>query len=98
MWPRRSSSAWGADTEDHRELHASWAKSADIYVDSMDAVRVGDLRAWIRDGRITPADLRDLTTLLREGPRHGHNHPRVFISSGAALLDNLSIAWMQNGA
>jgi len=88
----------GADTEDHRELHASWAASADVYVDSMDAVRVGDLRAWIRDGHITPADLRDLTSLLREGPRHGHSRPRVFISAGSALLDNLSIAYMQNGA
>lgn len=88
----------GADTEDHRELHASWAASADVYVDSLDALRVGDLRAWMARGLITPADVRDLTSLLREGPRHGHSHPRVFISSGSALLDNLSVAYMENGA
>jgi len=88
----------GADTVDHRELHASWAANADVYVDSLEALRVGDLRAWMANGLLTPADVRDLTSLLREGPRHGHSHPRVFISSGSALLDNLSVAYMQSGA
>jgi ornithine cyclodeaminase/alanine dehydrogenase-like protein (mu-crystallin family) len=83
----------GADTEDQRELDSSCA-TAEIYTDSGDSVRVGDLRAWIADGAIVPADVTDLLTLLREGPRMPSRGPRIFISTGSALFDNLTIAYL----
>lgn len=84
----------GADTETQRELDPAWARAADIYVDSFDSLRFGDLGAWSAAGLIAPEGLVDLLGLLRNGPRPAPGRQRVFISTGSALLDNLTIGYL----
>jgi len=84
----------GADTEEQRELASSWAQASDLYCDVLDSLRVGDLKAWQEEGVVQPHDLMDLLTLLKNGPRARNGKPRVFISTGSALFDNLTIAYL----
>jgi len=87
----------GADTHDQRELDAGWASAADLYADSADAHHVGDLAAWRREHRFEPAQATDLLTLLRCGTCYEHDR-RVFISTGSALFDNITIAYLEQAA
>lgn len=84
----------GADTEEQRELESSWAQVADIYVDTLDSARVGDLSAWILEGATLGKNLVDLLTLVGKGPRKLDGRPRVFVSTGSALFDNLTITYI----
>lgn len=83
----------GADTEDQHELAAAWASIAEIYFDGPDCLQVGDLRAWRSAGLIAENNLTSLLELWRGGPRSS-DRPRIFISTGSALLDNLTIAYL----
>lgn len=86
----------GADIDCQRELDDAWPACADLFVDTADSVRYGDLKAWLTEGRIDAGRLRDFFSLLQEGV--GGNRPRVFISTGSALFDNLTIAYLlRNG-
>jgi ornithine cyclodeaminase/alanine dehydrogenase-like protein (mu-crystallin family) len=83
----------GADSEDQHELAPAWASAADIYFDGPDCLQVGDIRAWRSAGFIAEDNLTSLLDLWRNGPR-ASNRPRIFISTGCALLDNLTIAYL----
>lgn len=83
----------GADSEEHRELSSAWASRADIYVDVLDSVHVGDLRAWIAEGAISADEVLPLLRLLAGGPKESPR-TRVFISTGSAMFDNLTIAYL----
>jgi ornithine cyclodeaminase/alanine dehydrogenase-like protein (mu-crystallin family) len=87
----------GADSEEQRELDSAWASRADVYVDVLDSALVGDLRAWIAEGMISPAQVTPLLRLLRDGPQE-FTRPRVFISTGSAMFDNLTIAFLLDQA
>jgi len=82
----------GADTDFQHELDASWANRADLCVDTRDSARFGDLRQWLADGLIRPDDLRDLFDVLRGRPAAGG--PCLFVSTGSALFDNLTMAYL----
>jgi ornithine cyclodeaminase/alanine dehydrogenase-like protein (mu-crystallin family) len=84
----------GADTLSQRELHSSWAEAGDVYVDSLDSTEVGDLRAWLAEGVITRDRLVDLLGLFRKAARRDSRPTQIFISTGSALLDNLTIAYL----
>lgn len=84
----------GADTYSQRELDASWAALPSIWVDTLDSLEVGDLKAWIAEGHAIPP-LRDFEDLMRNDPS-GEPWPRLFISTGSALFDNLTIAYLLN--
>jgi ornithine cyclodeaminase/alanine dehydrogenase-like protein (mu-crystallin family) len=84
----------GADTDYQRELDPAWAKVADIFVDTLDCARFGDLNSWQDDGLIDTAKLVDLFQLLRAGEPCDTNRPRVFVSTGSALFDNLTIGYL----
>lgn len=83
----------GADAPRQHELSREWAAVADIYVDSFDGFAVGDLLEWCHDGLIQRDSVIDLLSLYRNGPRPG-TRPRVFISTGSALFDNLTISYI----
>jgi ornithine cyclodeaminase/alanine dehydrogenase-like protein (mu-crystallin family) len=83
----------GADTEDQHELAPAWASAADIYFDGPDCLQVGDLRTWRSAGLIADDNLTSLLDLWRNGPRTSER-TRIFISTGSALLDNLTIAYL----
>lgn len=83
----------GADSESQRELPSAWA-AGDVYVDTLDSVRVGDLRAWLAEGVITSDQIVDLLGVLRAGPSPSTGRPRIFISTGSALFDNLTIGYL----
>lgn len=84
----------GADTFEQRELDSTWSALPEIVVDTLDALEVGDLRAWAREGARLPK-LRTLLGLYTEP--QGVAQARLFISSGSALLDNLSLNWIVGG-
>src|SRR5262245_27286636 len=86
----------GADAPLQHELSCEWAGVADVYVDTLDGFGVGDLREWSRDGLVQRNAVIDLLTLYRDGPRAG-TRPRVFISTGSALFDNLTISYILDG-
>lgn len=83
----------GADTYDQHELDPAWARVAGIYVDAYDSLRFGDLLAWRRAGLLAPRAVRDLLSAVANGPRRGDG-PRIFISTGSALFDNLTAAYL----
>jgi ornithine cyclodeaminase/alanine dehydrogenase-like protein (mu-crystallin family) len=83
----------GADAEELHELDSSWASRADVYVDVLDSIHIGDLCAWIAAGKISSAEVIPLLRLLREGPKDP-GRTRVFISTGSAMFDNLTIAYL----
>jgi ornithine cyclodeaminase/alanine dehydrogenase-like protein (mu-crystallin family) len=83
----------GADAPLQHELSREWTGVADVYVDTLDGFGVGDLLEWSQDGLVQRNAVIDLLTLYRDGPRAG-TRPRVFISTGSALFDNLTISYM----
>jgi ornithine cyclodeaminase/alanine dehydrogenase-like protein (mu-crystallin family) len=86
----------GADAPMQHELSRGWAAAADVYVDTLDGFGVGDLLEWCHDGLIQRDSVIDLLSLYRNGPRPG-TRPRVFISTGSALFDNLTISYILEG-
>jgi ornithine cyclodeaminase/alanine dehydrogenase-like protein (mu-crystallin family) len=83
----------GADIDTQSELDPAWARYADIYCDSLDSLRFGDLRAWSEAGRIDAVEVTGLLESLRQPPPESAR-PRVFISTGHALLDNLTACYL----
>ncbi len=83
----------GADTDSQSELARGWATEARTYVDMVDSARYGDLKRWLEEGLLTPEELIDLPCLLRDGPGDTSGR-KVFISTGSALMDNLTIAYL----
>ena len=86
----------GADAAAQRELTDAWAGRAALWVDSADAVNYGDLLAWRRAGLIDDTAPPDLLTLLSKPPAAGPW--RLFVSTGCALYDNLTAAYLLGGA
>jgi hypothetical protein len=63
-------------------------------MDGPDCLRLGDLLAWSTAGLIQKENLIPLLELWRNPPRTESKGTRVFISTGSALLDNLTIAYL----
>jgi ornithine cyclodeaminase/alanine dehydrogenase-like protein (mu-crystallin family) len=84
----------GADTEDQHEVGASWANLVDVYVDTLDSLRVGDLREWAGLGAIDTDGVTDLVQLVRGGKASRGERTCLFVSTGSALLDNLTIDYL----
>jgi ornithine cyclodeaminase/alanine dehydrogenase-like protein (mu-crystallin family) len=85
----------GADIDLQTELDPAWAQAADIYVDTMDTTRFGDLKAWLSQGLIKNADISDFSALLADGPIPTvANRHRLFVSTGSALFDNLTLEYL----
>jgi ornithine cyclodeaminase/alanine dehydrogenase-like protein (mu-crystallin family) len=87
----------GADIDSQSELDPAWARVAELYVDTPDSLRFGDLRAWQRKGLIDSGDVKELLQILPGGAGNS-GRPRVFISTGSALFDNLTIAYILSRA
>lgn len=87
----RSVVSVGADSEDQHELAVEWAREAKLFVDSDDAADVGDVRSWLAAGALAavPPTLLDL---IRSGA--ATDGRRVFVSTGSALFDNLTIDYL----
>jgi ornithine cyclodeaminase/alanine dehydrogenase-like protein (mu-crystallin family) len=85
----------GADIDLQTELDPAWADAADLYVDTMDTTRFGDLKAWLSQGLIDIATITDFSTLLTNGlAKNNTDRPRLFVSTGSALLDNLTLEYL----
>jgi len=84
----------GADIDHQSELDPAWVTSADIYVDTPDTVRFGDLKAWLAQGLLGPAAITDLVSLLRKGAPAPGRRCRLFVSTGSALFDNLTLDYL----
>lgn len=88
----------GADTDDQSELADDWAATARICVDTLDSARFGDLRRWMDKGLLEIGSMTDLFMLLRDFGATDVTtiaaRPAAFISTGSALFDNLTIAYL----
>lgn len=84
----------GADTDFQSELDSSWAGMADLFVDTHDSARFGDLAAWKKAGLISGDELTDLFSVLNSGAPASSGRPRIFISTGSALFDNLTVGYL----
>lgn len=82
----------GADCREQRELHSHsrWQQQP-LFVDTKDSLRYGDLAAWNPDGK-SLIDLIDLAALSSSATPTAY--PALFISTGSALLDNLTISYL----
>jgi ornithine cyclodeaminase/alanine dehydrogenase-like protein (mu-crystallin family) len=88
----------GADASGQRELSEAWAGRARLWVDSADAVNYGDLLTWRRQGLIDDRPAPDLLALLADPPvTAAPGERRLFISTGCALYDNLTAAYLLAG-
>lgn len=83
----------GADTDDQHELHEEWVDKANFFVDTMDSARFGDLSLWQKSSLISVDDLTDLFSILRK-PKNISAGRKVFVSTGSAIFDNITIAYM----
>lgn len=83
----------GADIDTQSELDPAWARYADVHCDSLDSLRFGDLRAWSEAGWIDPGEVTGLLETLRQAPA-ASDRPRVFVSTGSALFDNLTAYYL----
>jgi len=88
----------GADTDNQHEVDQYWSTRAELYVDTLDSQRYGDLRQWLSTGLIASSDLTDLFTLIREDVYKAPERPRLFISTGTALFDNMTMDYLVNKA
>ncbi len=84
----------GADMDTQHELDPAWAGIADIFVDGEDCLRFGDLAAWLERGLIEQSAPVPMLSLLRHPPASGPGRTRLFVSTGSALLDNLTIGYI----
>ncbi len=84
----------GADTDSQSELDPAWARVSDVWTDTKDSTRFGDLSAWIKAGLITADDVVDLLGVIRDGGPGRYTRPRVFVSTGSALFDNITIGYL----
>lgn len=82
----------GADSDRQCELDPAWAGRGRIVVDHPDSALIGDLRHWLAQGLL---DRAAIGTLLDPGVDDGS--PTIFISTGSALLDNLTIHYLMSG-
>jgi ornithine cyclodeaminase/alanine dehydrogenase-like protein (mu-crystallin family) len=83
----------GADIDHQSELDPTWASAADIYVDTPDTLRFGDLKTWIEQGLLDNTGIGDFMGLLQNGAA-GSDRCRLFVSTGSALLDNLTLDYL----
>jgi len=84
----------GADTDWQHELAPELAHEAALFVDTLDSLNYGDLRQWVRAGRVSAHEPTDLLTLVRDGCRAPVERRRLFISTGSALFDNVTIGYL----
>jgi len=82
----------GADIDTQSELDPAWSEAADLFAIRPTGLRFGDLHAWAEAGRIDPRQVRDLFDLLRAGA--SGECRRVFVSTGSALFDNITIGYL----
>ena len=85
----------GADSDEQSELHPDWAGQARLVTDLEDSARIGDLKRWHSSGLLGDRPVTDFIGLLRTGgvdPVCGQR--TVFVSTGSALLDNLTIHYL----
>ena len=83
----------GADTNSQSELSIDWSNYK-LFVDTLDSAYFGDLQKWIREERIEKKDLTDLFSLMSRNSKPNINSKKVYISTGSALFDNLTIAYL----
>jgi len=83
----------GADSNQQSELGDEWPVIASIFIDGPDCLFMGDAHGWIERGLVVPEDIPNLVDIHRPD----FNCPagrKVFVSTGSALLDNLTIQFL----
>jgi len=85
----------GADTDWQREIEDTVLEHYAIFLDTHDSRHWGDLKRFEKDHRLAGRPMRDLQEMLRQPvDRPG---PALFISTGSALFDNLTIDYLLTG-
>ncbi len=85
----------GADTDWQRELYPELSAQLELFVDTRDSLNYGDLKQWQRDGLLDTTQVSDLFAIYR-GKRPQQR--ALFVSTGSALFDNLTIDYLMQTA
>ena len=86
----------GADIDFQHELSPKLVQDSLIFVDTQDSINYGDLRNWVGMGLITTSDIRDIFYLINHSDTIAKDIRRLFISTGVALFDNLTMNYIVN--
>ena len=85
----------GADSDEQSELHPEWIDHATLITDLKDSALIGDLKRWQTRNLLQDSPPSDLIGLLRQQTQPVSGQERsVFISTGSALFDNLTIHYL----
>ncbi len=84
----------GADINDQHELSQAWSQYQPIFVDSEDAINFGDLQQWHKEGYLDKNKIMDLLAVCKKAEALAVSEKKVFISTGSAMFDNLSIEYL----
>lgn len=85
----------GADIDHQSELDPRWAGLADVYVDTLDSLRFGDLKKWLAQGLLRADAVSQFSDLLSSPqPVQDNGRRKLFVSTGSALLDNLTLEYL----
>lgn len=84
----------GADTDWQSEITPDVLSHYAIAVDTRDSLNYGDLAAFRTHGQLADIEPIDLFELVRSG--HESPSPVLFISTGSALFDNLTIDYLMS--
>ncbi|MEC9340639.1 MAG: hypothetical protein VX663_04080 [Pseudomonadota bacterium] len=84
----------GADAPAQRELPDDWPLPDRVVVDTRDSRRFGDLAAWDALGRLDGVTLLELSELFTTAQPAPAASPALFISTGSALLDALTMHYL----
>jgi ornithine cyclodeaminase/alanine dehydrogenase-like protein (mu-crystallin family) len=87
----------GADSDQQSELGDEWPKIASLFVDGPDCLLMGDAHRWLERGLVVPEDMTNLVDIHRPDFTCPAGR-RVFVSTGSALLDNLTIQFLLGSA
>lgn len=85
----------GADSDAQSELDPEWLDHATLITDLKDSALIGDLKRWHDDQLLPGTPPFDLVSLMQMPTAPASYHGRiVFISTGSALFDNLTIHYL----
>lgn len=84
----------GADAADQHELDPAWQKGSDLFVDTLDSLNYGDLLFWNGFEEDVSARVTPLVKLFPNRPEQEDCSTRLFISTGSALMDNVTIGYL----
>jgi len=82
----------GADTDSQSEIDLDPSEHPRVYVDHPHSASCGDLKRWLAAGYLQATDIHSFFDMMNQDVSGG-DRPKVFISTGSALFDNMTVSY-----